>query len=46
MVNRAYAKPAVMSRSASALSLSASSHSPIASSASTWLATSRVLLIP
>ena len=35
-----------MPRSAAALSLSASSQSPIASSASIWLATSRVLSIP
>ena len=36
----------VMPRSAAALSLSASSQSPIASSASIWFATSRVLSIP
>jgi hypothetical protein len=36
----------VMPRSAAPLSLSASSQSPIASSASIWFATSKVLLIP
>ena len=36
----------VMPRSAAALSLSASSQSPIASSASIWFTTSRTLSIP
>src|SRR6185312_15778936 len=46
MVSSQYGKLEVMPRSAVPLSLSASSQSPTANSASIWFATSKVLLIP
>ena len=46
MMSSQYGKFDVMARSAAALSRSASSHSPIASSASIWFATSSALSTP